>query len=306
MIKLNDSIESTQFSYRGTFWLTILYAFLIFFIITPELFNWLHHLPSFFLDEEAFESLLTLLYDSGYGMPLDMLIFFIITILLLLFTNKFIEQRTLHSIGIYKKGFLKFYILGALFGTCLILTIFAVIFVGKGYEVSFNDNFKVNVILAFLVAYIFQSFAEELLFRGFIMNAIAGQKGVTLGIIINSILFVAFHLQNPGLDILPIINLFIFGIIFSLLFYMTNSIWFVPGVHCLWNFMLGPILGIQVSGIPIEESLLLTVTDQTNAIFNGANFGLEGSIVTTGVGLIVVIVIIIVMAIKRRFVKHTF
>lgn len=94
------------------------------------------------------------------------------------------------------------------------------------------------------------------------------------------------HLGNDSVTFLSIINIFIFGILFSMLFYWSDNLWLTGAAHSIWNFTMGPVLGIEVSGLVLEDTIFKTVSIPGKTLINGGPFGLEGGIVTTIVGVI--------------------
>lgn len=121
--------------------------------------------------------------------------------------------------------------------------------------------------------------------RGFIMNVISSKKGVVIGVLLNSFLFALMHMGNDNVTFLSIFNIFIFGLLFSLLFYWSDNLWLTGAAHSLWNFTMGPVLGIEVSGMVLEGTIFKTISYPDKTLINGGGFGLEGGIITTVVGL---------------------
>ena len=65
----------------------------------------------------------------------------------------------------------------------------------------------------------------------------------------------------------------------------TRSLWWVIGVHWGWNLTEGAVLGVRVSGI--DTPGLLHSVPIGPAWLSGGEFGIEASVVTTLVCLIV-------------------
>lgn len=80
------------------------------------------------------------------------------------------------------------------------------------------------------------------------MTTVTKFKGSFAGVLCNSMLFSFIHFRNYGITAIALFNLFLLGIIFSILFNMTKNILFVTGVHTTWNFTMGCVLGNKVSG----------------------------------------------------------
>lgn len=221
-----------------------------------------------------------------------------IPIILIIIYCKFVEKRTLPSLGITKKKFPINYLIGVLIGLAMISSTFLINFLLGSISVSINPN-SINwtFIILSLFGYIIQGFNEELLCRGFLMNAIASKKGPLVGILLNSFFFGALHLLNPNVTFLSFINISLVGIIFSLIFYKTNNLWIVGAMHSIWNFLLGPVLGIEVSGLSTFSSVFKTISLEGKTLINGGSFGFEGGLAAT---IVLTISLIITLAIIKK------
>lgn len=72
-----------------------------------------------------------------------------------------------------------------------------------------------------------------------------------------------------------------------------NNLWIPIGIHWAWNFTLGPVFGVGVSGIS-EDAYAIIPEISGPYILTGGNNGFEGSIVTLLIGVTVGIVLYIV------------
>lgn len=206
---------------------------------------------------------------------------FPLLLILLLLANKYILKQSTRSLGFFKKDLPKNYSLGMGIGIGMLLIIYIVNLILGAVSSSFNSDISVAFIIFYIVVYGIQGLTEEVMTRSLIMNVYSARKNVLYGIIINSIVFALIHAGNPNLTLLAIVNLFLAGIFFSLLFYWSGNIWVAGAAHSLWNFTLGPILGIEVSGSTQAHTLLTTQAVEDKAFLSGGNFGLEGGIVLT-------------------------
>lgn len=221
-----------------------------------------------------------------------------IPIILIIIYCKFVEKRTLPSLGITKKRFPINYLIEVLIGLAMISSTFLINFLLGSISVTINPN-SINwtFIILSLFGYIIQGFNEEILCRGFLMNAIASKKGPLVGILLNSFFFGALHLLNPNVTFLSFINISLVGIIFSLIFYKTNNLWIVGAMHSIWNFLLGPVLGIEVSGLSTFSSVFKTISLEGKTLINGGSFGFEGGLAAT---IVLTISLIITLAIIKK------
>ena len=110
--------------------------------------------------------------------------------------------------------------------------------------------------------------------------------------IIISIFFTVIHLENPNISFLGILNIFLIGVTFSLIYYYTGSLLLVGAMHTFWNFIIAFILGSPVSGMVTYNSILISAPVENKDLISGGLFGFEASIVTTIVELAIILFMI--------------
>lgn len=206
---------------------------------------------------------------------------FPVMFILVLLVNKYYYKRSFSSLGITGKEFIHKYLSGLGIGLILLLSVYVANFAIGSLSTSVNNQIIWLEIFILFLAYVLQGFTEELLCRGFLMNLLSVKLGIWPAIIINSIIFTALHGMNNGITPLALINLTLAAMFFSLVFYLTNSLIFVGAIHTAWNFLLGPVIGMAVSGGETSISVFQTVPDMQKSLYNGGDFGLEGGIIVT-------------------------
>ncbi len=82
--------------------------------------------------------------------------------------------------------------------------------------------------------------------------------GIVWSILVTSVLFTILHALNPGMTAMPVINLMIASVVFSLIYYTSGSLWLTGFAHGVWNFSQGLFYGSLVSGIGLGETVLQT------------------------------------------------
>ena len=159
---------------------------------------------------------------------------------------------------------------------------------------SFGSFEIIPLVFLFICVFI-QSGAEELICRGFIYRRIENTYNPVMAMIFNSMLFAIIHLMNPGVTPLSILNVFIVGVLFSLVVYYTDSMAFAMAGHAGWNFSQSIIFGLPNSGQVFPYSLYkLDASTARDSFFYNVGFGVEG----TAFSLIVLVaacVIVIVL-----------
>lgn len=219
-------------------------------------------------------------------------------ILAYMFARKILKRTDL-SLGLVDDNKLKSYAKGILLGFSL-LTIIILILKFTGFaQIDKNPKgFDLKFFLIFVPAWMIQGFEEEFLLRGILMNQMAARSKIILGIIANSIIFSVFHLGNAGFDLMASVNIFLIGLVFSLIFYLTDSIYIVAAFHSIWNMAMANIYGITVSGNSPTEVTLLNTIPRGAEIMTGGSFGLEASIITSLV--LGVVLIYLIIKIKKK------
>ncbi len=139
---------------------------------------------------------------------------------------------------------------------------------------GFWGRFIVVVILLGVSA-----FSEELVFRGYPMQILMTGVGPLPAIVVMSGLFGLLHYLNPNATWLGTLNVFLAGMLLSLAYLRTRSLWFPFGIHIGWNLGLGPIFGFPVSGLTISS--IWTSRGVGDAWMTGGEFGPEGGVLGT-------------------------
>ncbi len=80
------------------------------------------------------------------------------------------------------------------------------------------------------------------------------------------------------------INLFLAGLILGAAYIYARNLWFSISLHLFWNFIQGPILGFNVSGMNMDT--LIVFNSKGSDLITGGDFGFEGSIICTILELI--------------------
>ena len=138
---------------------------------------------------------------------------------------------------------------------------------------------QLPVFLFALVCVFIQSSAEELWCRGFMYERINVHYPLWVAIVVNGLFFAALHMTNPGASFLPIFDIAICGLSFSLAKWYTGSIWFPMGIHTAWNFTQNILFGLPNSGLISEASIFgLDASSAQDSLFYNVAFGVEGAI----------------------------
>ena len=232
------------------------------------------------LTEASMEVTQRLMESDGY--MIGMLLSDNVMMLIVFLFCRFIQKRKLRTLGFIKKGMLKEYGLGmllgfAFFSVCVLL---GVLFGGLKIE-GISPEFSIGIFVAYLLGYMVQGMTEEVLCRGYFLGSYARRYPVYAAVLANSLLFASLHLLNSGISVLAFINITLFGIFASIYFIRRGSIWGIGAFHSIWNLVQGNFYGIKVSGTPVGNTLFTTQAIAGKSLWNGGDFGMEGSLICT-------------------------
>lgn len=203
-------------------------------------------------------------------------------ILMTLLFCKLIQKRKMATLGFRKPGMLKEYFVGlaaglALFSAAVLLCVAT----GSLKFHGISSTFSVGVFVLYLLGFMVQGMAEEVLCRGYFLISVGRRYPLAVGILANSLLFAALHLSNGGISVLAFLNLVLFGVFASVYFIKRGNIWGVGALHSIWNLAQGNLYGIRVSGMQVGCSLLSSEMVTSRKLINGGSFGLEGGLAVT-------------------------
>jgi len=194
---------------------------------------------------------------------------------------RFLEKRSLESIGITGRRAVPDYLLGWLLGGAM-FSLAVLICAGTGALRLSYSGASWYMILFFFLGYMVQGMSEEVLVRGYLMTSLTARAPVWLAVTLSSLVFASMHLLNSGITPLAFLNLFLFGVFASLFTLRYQRLWGICAVHTAWNFMQGNFFGISVSGTGTGPSVF-SAELTGSGIINGGAFGLEGGVAVTAV-----------------------
>ena len=166
---------------------------------------------------------------------------------------------------------------------------------GNTWKLSVG-RFDLPYLLGALGCVCVQSGAEELLCRGYMFGAVRERYNVWVAGIVNAFLFGALHLANPGVTVLSVVNIVLFGLALSVVMAKMESLWFCVAVHTAWNFSQSIFFGLPNSGI-VSQGSFLHLEAATDSVLYSTAFGVEGTITTS---LVLLILSLIVLLCARR------
>jgi len=129
---------------------------------------------------------------------------------------------------------------------------------------------------------------EEAVFRGYPFQRLAESITPVGAIAVTSVFFGLAHLANPHRTWISTLNTALVGIPFCIVYLRTRSLWMPIGMHFIWNYLLGFLLGLPVSGFTISASVF-TARVGGPIWLTGGQYGPEGGLLAMGAILVVTV-----------------
>lgn len=193
--------------------------------------------------------------------------------------RKYIDRKSIISMGYNIKGKLRDIIWGIVVGFILISIGFLTLLITNHLTIE-SISFSWSIIIQSFFFFLVAAIIEEIVFRGYILNnLLSSMKNKYLALLISSVLFAFVHGLNPNLNLISIINLIIAGLALGITYVYTKNLLFPIFMHVSWNYFQGPIFGFEVSGINASSIIKQKVIG--NDLLTGGQFGFEGSVILT-------------------------
>ena len=226
------------------------------------------------LFEYVFKSLV------GYNI-ISVLCSYIFSAGILLFFVKYFEKTTYDYFGFSKENNVLAIKAGLGLAIFSVVGVVVILLISNNISLTLSNNFKIGTIIILIILVLIQGFIEEIVFRGYLMTRLAAKKGKWIAIILSSLFYLVFRMSNPTTSKLDLINIFLISIVMSLLYWYFDNILVIAIFHAFWNCISGVILGFNISGIRVSDSLFAVKAISDKQILIGGSYGIEGSIITT-------------------------
>lgn len=215
--------------------------------------------------------------------------------------RRLIDRQSITSLGFEWKGNSRYAFTGA-FAAIAMIGIASLLLMAFNYLHFTQWGLEPITFISSIIIMALVAISEELIFRGYFLNNLMQSTNKWVALIISALLFAAVHISNPGAGILPIAEVFIGGLMLGVNYIYTRNLWFGIFLHFAWNFFQGPVFGYKVSGIDTPSVLQQYITGP--AWLNGGAFGLEGSVLSMLLNLLLIAVLVIVYNRKESTVPN--
>ena len=201
---------------------------------------------------------------------------------------RWVDRRPFALLGMsFLGGWKRDFGVGLVIGMGVLTLSLAVLWAGGWMALSLNDVTPAllsgisKALLLFFVA----ALLEELIVRGYIFQTFIEGSRVWIAVILLSSVFSIMHLDNPDSTIPSSLNIFLAGVLLSVCYLKTRSLWFPTGIHLGWNWMQASFWGMGVSGFHVKWSVFAAEPQGADWL-SGGKFGAEASAVASVVLLL--------------------
>lgn len=163
-----------------------------------------------------------------------------------------------------------------------------------GLALGARGIFYYGVMWAF--AFLVVAFAEEFLFRGYVLATLSDGIGFWPAALAMSVIFGAVHLTNFGENPLGALSAGMVGLLFCFSLRRTGSLWFAVGLHAAWDFSESFIYSVPDSGAMVRGHLLnSSFVAGAPAWLTGGSVGPEGSV------LVFIVLAVLFIVVHRMY-----
>jgi membrane protease YdiL (CAAX protease family) len=132
--------------------------------------------------------------------------------------------------------------------------------------------------IGFLLVLAVPAAAEEALFRGYPFQKLVQMIGPVAATVLASAGFAIAHRHNPGVNAFALVNIFLAGLMLSIAYLRTGSLWFATAVHLGWNWQMAGPLDLPVSGLELFDTPMYEPHELGTPWLTGGGFGPEGGV----------------------------
>ena len=143
------------------------------------------------------------------------------------------------------------------------------------------------------------SLAAEVLFRGYPFQRLIETTGVTLAMLLVSLLFAIDRMGSEQLSLVNFLVTFLMGLLLCMAYLRTRALWVGWGFHFAWSASTAILFGLPVSG-RTEFSPIISTYTAGPLWLTGGGVGPEGSVVA----VLALLVLLIATARATRELRH--
>lgn len=193
-----------------------------------------------------------------------------------------VERRPLATLGLGGPQKARRFLFGLGIGMATVSSVVVAIWAAGGLEAKelgpalSSPGALLNIGLL-LLCFAVQSSVEEIVFRGWLLSAVAGKLNIPIAVVLNALVFAFLH-YSPHQPVRIIVSSLLFGTFACCWALKTRSIWGAMGWHTGWNWLLATGFELPVTGLDAKQpALLVRMIVQGPDYLTGGAQGPEGS-----------------------------
>ncbi|MGP6169593.1 CPBP family intramembrane glutamic endopeptidase [Microbacterium sp. A196] len=188
------------------------------------------------------------------------------------------------------------FLLGGAVGAFFIIASVMIVAALGGYTVQWHPVDVFTTVMLAVAVNLGAAVIEELVFRGLALQVFEKYVGPWVAIAVTALLFGGAHMLNPGASLWSGFAITVeAGVLIGAAFVWRRNLWFAIGLHFVWNTVQS-LFGIPVSGH--RNPGLFETTVHGDDWLTGGGFGVEASVVSVGLSL--VLSTLMIVAARRR------
>ena len=121
---------------------------------------------------------------------------------------------------------------------------------------------------------------EELLFRGYPFQRLVEWLGAAGAVTVSALVFGYMHRLNPSASLFSTANTALAGVVLSLAYLRSRTLWYPIGWHAAWNWSMA-LAGFPVSGLRVFDVPWRAAGPEPAGWLHGGGYGPEGGAVAT-------------------------
>ncbi|KFN43676.1 CPBP family intramembrane glutamic endopeptidase [Arenimonas oryziterrae] len=213
---------------------------------------------------------------------------------------RWVERRPFTTIGLVGPQPLHKFLHGIAIGAGTVSIVVISIWIAGGLQAggffaAWRSPMSLMHVVLLLASFVLQAGTEEIIFRGWLLSAVARKFNVAIAVLLVSLAFTFLH-YSPHQPLRIVSCSFLFSVFACVWALHAKSIWGVMGWHTGWNWLLSTGFELPVTGIDANlPALLVALRPHGPDLLTGGTEGPEGSVLCS-----VFFVVAIALMIWRR------
>lgn len=195
--------------------------------------------------------------------------------------TRFVDRRPFRTIGFEARRAPRDLILGLGVGTIWLATSVGVAWGAGWASPDLPVAISTELLAPAAIAVALNVVTQQLLLCGYVFQTIETRSSFGTALVVSAALFTGYHAGAFEGGWLPPANVFGAAVVFCLGYGITRTLWFPIAIHFAWNALLGPVLGLTVSGTGALGLGWRAFELSGPDLWTGGSFGLEGGLVVT-------------------------